>query len=91
MWIDLIYTIINPLLSNAFKILNNPLETFPKIIEPTTQKNARKNIYKFFDVVNTLNEIYRDIYIIVKKDFNGDDNYAMNCLSIISKIDIMIK
>ena len=57
MWIDLIYTIINPLLNNPFKILNNHLETFPKIIEPTTQKNAGKNIYRNFDVVNTLNEI----------------------------------
>ena len=76
MCIDFRYTIINPLLNNPFKILNNPLETFPKIIEPTTQKNAGKNIYRIFDVVNTLNEIYRDIYIILKKDFNDDDNYV---------------
>ncbi len=57
MCIDLIYTIINPLLNNAFKILNNPLETFPKLIEPTTQKNAGKHIYRIFDILNTLNEI----------------------------------
>ena len=45
------------------------------IIEPTTKKNAGKNIYRIFDVVNTLNEIYRDIYIVIKKDYNEDDNY----------------
>ena len=75
MCIDFKYTIINPLLNNPFKILNYPLETVPIIIEPTTQKNAGKNIYRIFDVVNTLNEIYRDIYIILKKEYSDDDNY----------------
>ena len=75
MCIDFKYTIINPLLNNPFKILNYPLETVPIIVEPTTQKNAGKNIYRIFDVVNTLNEIYRDIYIILKKEYSDDDNY----------------
>ena len=75
MCIDFKCTIINPLLNNPFKILNYPLDTIPMIIEPTTKKNAGKNIYRIFDVVNTLNEIYRDIYIVIRKDYNEDDNY----------------
>ena len=74
--IDFKYTIINPLSDNPFKILKFPIESVPTIIEPTTKKNAGKNIYRIFDVVNALNEIYRDIYIILKKDFNDDDNYV---------------
>ena len=41
-------------------------EVEPQIIEPTTLKNAGKNIYRIFDVVNSLNEIYGDIYRVLK-------------------------
>ena len=74
--IDFKYTIINPLLDNPFKVLNFPIETIPTIIEPTTKKNAGKNIYRIYDVIKALNEIYRDIYIVLKKDYNNEsDNY----------------
>ena len=74
--IDFKCTVINPLLDNPFKVLNFPIETIPTIIEPTTKKNAGKNIYRIFDVVKALNEIYRDIYIVLKKDYNNEsENY----------------
>ena len=74
--IDFKYTIINPLSDNPFKILKFPIESVPTIIEPTTKKNAGKNIYRIFDVVRALNEIYRDIYIVLKKDYNNEsENY----------------
>jgi len=76
MCIDLNYTIINPLMDNPFIIYTCPIEVIPTIIEPTTLKNAGKNIYRIFDVITTLNEIYRDIYIVIKKDYNdGSNNY----------------
>ena len=76
MYIDFKYTMINPLLDNPFNILSYPVETIPTIIEPTTLKNAGKNIYRIYDVVKTLSEIYRDIYIILKRDYNDtDENY----------------
>ena len=70
MCIDFKFTIINPCLSNPFIISSIPIETIPTIIEPTTMKNAGKNIYKIFDVVSALKEIYRDIFIIIKDDKN---------------------
>ena len=73
MCIDFKYTIINPSLNNPFIISNIPIETVPTIIEPTTMKNAGKNIYKILDVVNALKEIYRDFFIIIKED-KSDDN-----------------
>ena len=76
MYIDFKYTMINPLLDNPFNILSYPVETIPTIIEPTTLKNAGKNIYRIYDVLKTLSEIYRDIYIILKRDYNDtDENY----------------
>jgi len=77
MCIDFKNTIINPLLSNPFLIYTFQIETIPTIIEPTTLKNAGKNIYRILDVVKTLNEFYRDIYILIKKDYNdGNNNYV---------------
>ena len=73
MCMDFKYTIINPCLNNPFIISSFPLETIPTIIEPTTMKNAGKNIFKIFDVVNSLNEIYRDIFIVIKEN-NNDEN-----------------
>ena len=76
MCIDFNYTIINPLMDNPFVIYTCPIEVIPTIIEPTTLKNAGKNIYRILDVVKALNEIYRDIYIVIKKDYNdGSNNY----------------
>ena len=72
---DFKYTIIDPRLNNPFVFYNYPIETIPTIIEPTTLKNAGKNIYKIFDVVKAFNEIYRDIYNIIKNDDNEDKNY----------------
>ena len=76
MCIDFKYTVINPLLNNPFITYSFPIETIPTIIEPTTQKNAGKNIYKIFDVVKALYEIYSDISRVLKnEDNNGNDNY----------------
>ena len=79
MCIDFNYTIINPLLNNPFIISNYVIETIPTIIEPTTLKNAGKNIYRIFDVVKALNEIYGDIYRVLKKEYkefnDGNNNY----------------
>ena len=74
MCIDFNYTIINPLMDNPFVIYTCPIEVIPTIIEPTTLKNAGKNIYRILDVVKALNEIYRDIYIVIKKDYNDESN-----------------
>ena len=73
--IDFNYTIINPLLNNPFIIYNFSIETIPTIIEPTTLKNAGKNIYRIFDVVNALNEIYGDIYRVLKREDIDESNY----------------
>ena len=73
MCIDFKYTIINPCLSNPFRISGFPIEIVPTIIEPTTMKNVGKNIYKIFDVVNVLKEIYRDIFIVIKDEENNDN------------------
>ena len=74
MCIDFKYTIIDPRLNNPFIYSNYPVETIPTIIEPTTMKNAGKNIYKIFDVLKTFNEIYRDIYNIIKTEENNDSD-----------------
>ena len=76
MCIDFKNTVINPLLNNPFLIYTYPIDKIPTIIEPTTLDNAGKNIYRIFDVVKTLNEIYRDIFIVIKKDYNDENiNY----------------
>ena len=74
MCIDFKCTIINPCLSNPFIISSCPIETIPTIIEPTTMKNAGKNIYKILEVVNIFNEIYRDIFIVIKEDNDNNEN-----------------
>ena len=74
MCIDFKYTIINPCLANPFIISACQIETIPTIIEPTTMKNAGKNIYKILEVVNVFNEIYRDIFIVIKEDNNNNEN-----------------
>ena len=74
MCIDFKCTIINPCLNNPFIISSCPIETIPTIIEPTTMKNAGKNIYKILDVVNVFNEIYRDIFIVIKEDNDKNEN-----------------
>ena len=74
MCIDFKYTIINPCLANPFIISACQIETIPTIIEPTTMKNAGKNIYKILEVVNVFNEISRDIFIVIKEENNNNEN-----------------
>ena len=69
-YIDFNCTIIAPHLVNPF-IVKYDLETIPTIIEPTTKKNAGKTIFKIFDVINILNQIYKDILYIIKEDNNN--------------------
>ena len=73
MCIDFKYTIINPCLANPFIISNCPIDIIPTIIDPITMNNAGKTIYKILDVVNALNEIYRDIFVIIKEDKNDEN------------------
>ena len=68
--IDFKYTIIDPSLDNPFIIYNYIIETIPTIIDPVTMNNAGKNIFRIMDVVNSLEEIYNDILIIIKENQN---------------------
>ena len=72
-YIDFSYTQINPNLDNPFEISNFLLETIPTIIDPTTMKNAGKIVYRIIDVLKVFNEIYNDIFLIIKED-KSDDN-----------------
>ena len=85
MCIDFKYTIINPCLNNPFIISSFPIETVPTIIEPTSKKNAGKNIYKIFDVINTFSQIYKDIFFILNND-NTDKNLIYQLLTKYSNI-----
>ena len=70
-YIDFKCTIIAPYLINPF-IIKCPLDVIPTIIEPISKKNAGKNIYKIFDVIDVLSQIYEDIFIIMK-DYNEEN------------------
>ena len=69
-YIDFSYTIINPNLENPFIISTFPIEIIPTIIDPATMKNAGKIIFRIIDVINALNELYKDILLIIKEDKN---------------------
>lgn len=77
--IDFNCTIIAPHLLNPF-IIKCPLESIPTIIEPISKNNAGKNIFKIFDVVNILYEIYKDIFLIIKENNNNDKNLIYELL-----------
>ena len=71
--IDFSYTQINPNLDNPFEISNFHLETIPTIIDPSTMKNAGKIVYRIIDVVKVFNDIYNDIFLILKEDKNDEN------------------
>ena len=76
--VDFAFTVIDPNLENPFIISNFPIETIPTIIDPVTMKNAGKIIFRIIDVVNALNEIYKDIlFIINNEDINGNIIYKL--------------
>ena len=66
-YVDFNCTIIAPHLINPF-VVKGSLDIVPTIIEPTSKKNAGKNIYKIFDVINTFSHIYKDIFFILNND-----------------------
>lgn len=66
-YVDFNCTIIAPHLINPF-VVKGSLDIVPTIIEPTSKKNAGKNIYKIFDVINTFSQIYKDIFFILNND-----------------------
>ena len=66
-YVDFNCTIIAPHLINPF-VVKGSLDIIPTIIEPTSKKNAGKNIYKIFDVINTFSQIYKDIFFILNND-----------------------
>jgi len=69
-YVDFNCTIIAPHLINPF-VVKGSLDIVPTIIEPTSKKNAGKNIYKIFDVIDTLSQIYKDIFFILNNDNQG--------------------
>ena len=76
--VDFAFTVINPNLENPFIISKFPIETIPTIIDPVTMKNAGKIIFRIIDVVNALNEIYKDIlFIINNEENNGNIIYKL--------------
>ena len=76
--VDFAFTVIDPNLENPFIISTFPIETIPTIIDPVTMKNAGKIIFRIIDVVNALNEIYKDIlFIINNEENNGNIIYKL--------------
>ena len=74
--IDFESTIIAPHLINPF-IMNCSLDSIPTIIEPISKQNAGKTIYKIFDVVNILYQIYKDIFVIMEEKHNDNLIYKL--------------
>ena len=72
-YIDFNYTLIDPCADNPF-IINYNLETIPTIIEPISKQNAAKTIYKIFDVLDCLRDVYKDIFTIIEKNENKNIN-----------------
>ena len=64
-YIDFNYTIIDP--NSDIPFINEyHLETIPTIIEPISKQNAAKTIYKIYDVVECLHQVYQDIFRILE-------------------------
>ena len=76
-YFDFKSSFIDPNANNPFIQANFPLEEIPLIIEPITKKNAGKNIYRIFDVVNALNEIYIDIISFMKNETKENIIYLL--------------
>ena len=83
-YVDFNCTIIAPHLINPF-VVKGSLDIVPTIIEPTSKKNAGKNIYKIFDVISTFSQIYKDIFFILNND-NTDKNLVYQLLTKYSNI-----
>ena len=81
-YIDFNYIKIDPSLDIPF-INEFSLETIPTIIEPISKQNAAKTIYKIFDVVNCLRNVYEDIFKIL--EINSDNNLIFQLLKEYSK------
>ena len=75
--VDFAFTVIDPNLENPFIISNFPIETIPTIIDPVTMKNAGKIIFRIIDVVNALNEIFKDILFIINNENDGNIIYKL--------------
>ena len=83
-YIDFNYTLIDPCADNPF-IINYNLETIPTIIEPISKQNAAKTIYKIFDVLNCLRDVYEDIITIIENNENKNDNLIIKLMNEYSK------
>ena len=81
-YIDFTYTIIDPSADIPF-ISEYALETIPTIIEPISKQNAGKIIYKIFDVVECLRQLYNDLFMIMEIDIN--DNLIFSLIEDYSK------
>ena len=79
-YIDFNYTLIDPCADNPF-IIDYNLETFPTIIEPISKQNAAKTIYKIFDVLNCLRDVYEDIITIIENNENKNDNLIIKLMN----------
>ena len=76
LYVDFKSIIIAPHLSNPF-IMDCHLDSIPTIIEPISKQNVGKNIFKIFDVVNILYQIYKDIFIIMEEKDNDNLIYKL--------------
>ena len=81
-YIDFNYTKIDPSLDIPF-INEYSLETIPTVIEPISKQNAAKTIYKIFDVMDCLRNVYEDIFLI--SEINSDNNLIFQLLEEYSK------
>ena len=82
-YIDFNYTIIDP--NSDIPFVNEyHLETIPTIIEPISKQNAAKTIYKIYDVVECLHQVYQDIFRILETNTGNNlifelmDEYSKN-------------
>ena len=81
-YIDFNYTKIDPSLDIPF-INEYSLEAIPTVIEPISKQNAAKTIYKIFDVMDCLRNVYEDIFLI--SEINSDNNLIFQLLEEYSK------
>ena len=79
-YIDFNFIKIDPSLDIPF-INDYSLETIPTIIEPISKQNAAKTIYKIFDVLNCLRDVYEDIITIIENNENKNDNLIIKLMN----------
>ena len=97
---DFEHIIINTTLNNPFIRCYN-LENVPSILDPITQNNAGKNIYRIFDVTSVFRKIYKNICILNneysileqqnKKDENFDEISTSNSEITENKVKVLFK